>query len=287
MSQQYDPAQQLPPADWYPDPANEGQERYWDGTRWTTRMRPIATPGQPGQTGQVTTTPGFGQPGFAGVTATGQTGYGPQAGSYQPAQGHQQAYQPSYPPQQGYSQYQGAGYYGPTTADGVPLAGWWARVGAAILDSLILTIVAALVMLPFADTLITGFNAWFEDMVLAAQTGASAIPDYTDPQYGLAGPMRTISFINVAISIAYATGMLVWKGGTLGQLAIGLRVARTGQGQQHNGLSIGTALLRNVAYYGLGLISILFLINVLLPLANTKKQALHDMIARTQVVKIR
>ena len=37
----------LPPADWYPDPRDPAQERYWDGTSWTTETRPVgggATP---------------------------------------------------------------------------------------------------------------------------------------------------------------------------------------------------------------------------------------------------
>jgi uncharacterized protein YbjQ (UPF0145 family) len=31
----------LPPADWYPDPRDPAQERYWDGTSWTTETRPV------------------------------------------------------------------------------------------------------------------------------------------------------------------------------------------------------------------------------------------------------
>ncbi|WP_341729993.1 DUF2510 domain-containing protein, partial [Brooklawnia sp.] len=47
MSQQYDPAQQMPPSGWYPDPVDHTQERFWDGTSWTTRQRPPATQQQP------------------------------------------------------------------------------------------------------------------------------------------------------------------------------------------------------------------------------------------------
>ena len=49
MSQQYEPAQQLPPSGWYPDPVDQTQERFWDGTSWTTRQRPQAV--QPQATG--------------------------------------------------------------------------------------------------------------------------------------------------------------------------------------------------------------------------------------------
>ena len=31
----------LPPANWYPDPEVPGQQRYWDGTRWTEQRAPM------------------------------------------------------------------------------------------------------------------------------------------------------------------------------------------------------------------------------------------------------
>ena len=34
----------VPPANWYPDPENPGQQRYWDGTQWTDHRAPAAAP---------------------------------------------------------------------------------------------------------------------------------------------------------------------------------------------------------------------------------------------------
>jgi len=36
------------PAGWYQDGVNAGQERYWDGTRWTDQFRPLGAPVPPG-----------------------------------------------------------------------------------------------------------------------------------------------------------------------------------------------------------------------------------------------
>jgi len=50
-----DPAgepQQGPPAGWYPDPSDSGQQRYWDGRGWTRRVEPdpaeLQAPPSPG-----------------------------------------------------------------------------------------------------------------------------------------------------------------------------------------------------------------------------------------------
>jgi hypothetical protein len=29
----------LPPAGWYPDPAEPGRQRYWEGAHWTANQR--------------------------------------------------------------------------------------------------------------------------------------------------------------------------------------------------------------------------------------------------------
>lgn len=58
----------LPPADWYPDPRDPAQERYWDGTSWTTETRPAGGAASPAPTAVepvVTATPEVEATGFA------------------------------------------------------------------------------------------------------------------------------------------------------------------------------------------------------------------------------
>lgn len=38
---------ELPPAGWYPDPDVPGQQRYWDGVRWSEHTAPVAPPTSP------------------------------------------------------------------------------------------------------------------------------------------------------------------------------------------------------------------------------------------------
>lgn len=249
MSQSNVSNPQLPPVGWYPDPVSPGQERLWDGLRWTDQVR----------------------------------------------QSHQH-HQPMIPPQPGYWQVGPEPYLphtdftptfaGPRTADGVPLAGWWTRLVALVIDSILLGLVTAVVAIPFYDALMTGFEAWFADAMRAVQVGGQ-MPDYLDPRYGLMGPCWSVLILSMAVSFVYSAGLQMWKGGTLGMQALGLRVVPTGRGLAHHGLPLGAALVRNLAYQVLGLVPFVELINGLVPLANPRRQTLHDMAARTQVVKVR
>ncbi len=86
---------------------------------------------------------------------------------------------------------------------------------------------------------------------------------------------------------------LLWRfsSATVGQLICGLRVvpAETGQGLPRLGWS--TVLVRALIWVlpaQLGSYLIIFwLLNCLSPLWNRRRQSLHDLAARTQVVKIR
>lgn len=72
---------EIPPADWYPDPEQPGQLRYWDGTQWTDHRAPgtgapATQPTQPAWGEQPT--PAWGQPApwgaAAPATSTGTNG---------------------------------------------------------------------------------------------------------------------------------------------------------------------------------------------------------------------
>lgn len=49
-------SEQLPPAGWYADPTDAGQQRYWDGTAWTDHVAPAAGGGPTSSGGAGATT---------------------------------------------------------------------------------------------------------------------------------------------------------------------------------------------------------------------------------------
>ncbi|WP_460665987.1 RDD family protein [Kribbella swartbergensis] len=292
------------PAGWYDDPEDQSQQRYWDGNKWTDDRRPRqGPPPYQGQFGQPGGRPQFGQPaqhgqvfggGQPGPTQYGQPG---QAQYGQPGQaqyGHPQQYgQPGQSPypQQPYGQ--GYGYPGQkvrTTPDGQPLSGWWRRVFARIIDGLIVAIVG----LP-----LTGYFYWqyFQvmwDSMEETLDGAAA----GTPQSTFAIPSEAYQWmipavlIGIAVSFVYEYFFLTRKGATPGKMALGIAVRL----RDVAGPPPGSAVAKRFGFYTalslLGaiplvgtLFSFLGLINYLWPLWDDKKQALHDKIAATNVVR--
>ena len=59
----------------------------------------------------------------------------------------------------------------PRTADGVPLAGWWWRVLATVIDGIILSALGAIVLAPIYLRLVRAMSDAFSAIVRAAQAG--------------------------------------------------------------------------------------------------------------------
>ena len=123
------------PSGWYDDPADTSRLRYWDGILWTDRTVPKESPTAGASTIGRTVDP------YAAPGAPGAPGSSVQPPSYPPA------LTPYGQPPAG-RDYGAAPTYqwrpsGPTTPDGVPLAQWWQRLLASILDSIIVQVVGA------------------------------------------------------------------------------------------------------------------------------------------------
>lgn len=139
----------------------------------------------------------------------------------------------------------------PIDALGRPYAGWWRRVGASLIDGLVLLVPGLLVSL------------------LSSSRGVVVLP--------------------LILGFVYQWQMLAAKGQTLGNMALGTAVAdattgakpTSGRAAARAGASVGFELLSSLT---LGLLA---LVDALWPLWDQRNQTLHDKVASTVVVKVK
>jgi uncharacterized RDD family membrane protein YckC len=291
------------PAGWYDDPQNPTQQRYWDGSNWTDQRRAQQGPpphqGQFGQVAQHGQVYGGGQPGPAqfgqpGATQYGQYGGQPHQQQGQPYQQYQQPGQQGYPqPGQGYPP-QGYGYPGqrvPTTPDGQPLSGWWRRVWARVIDSIIVGIIGLPLTGYFYYQYFQVIWDYTRDLMDRATAGEPPPSTFELPSEAYQWMIPAV-LLGMLVSFAYEYLFLTKKGATPGKMALGIKVRlRDVPGNppgsavaKRYGFEIALGLLGAIPLVGT-LFGFIALINYLWPLWDDKKQALHDKIAGTNVVR--
>lgn len=248
--------------------------------------------GQSGQPGQQTGYP-YDQPGQPGQQPTGypygQQPYGQQYG--QQPYGQPQYGQPAY----GYSY----GYQtGPTTADGVRLAGWWARLAAFIIDSILLGIVTGLttasLLAPYSDAV----SRWFEGIASGSTTDlASLLESYPTP-VGVMGFWPALGAILAPMGVWFVYYLLLtrFRGATVGKMLLGLKVVPVDRGRATEPVGWGACAVRallwvlpNISQLALPISFLVFFryLDGLWPVWDRKRQAIHDKAARTQVIRTR
>lgn len=176
------------------------------------------------------------------------------------------------------------------TPDGVPVAGWGWRFLAGIVDLILVEIVATLAALPFITPVIGRVADYLTKSMRDAEHGATTPPP-VPTDLVTSGEQLWITVITAVVGVAYFAIMWRLASATLGQLLCGLRIVPLGQGRQVRQLDWGVSVLRAVLWsvpLAIGSLLLIFtVINVFTPLFQSNRQALHDLAARTQVVKVR
>jgi len=274
---------------WYENPDNPDELRYFDGILWTSNTTPLRTR-RP-------------QPPAAQPTSPQGPQHAPQPGQQPGAPApHQQPYQQ---PGQGSWQHQGQQpgqqYPGPypqrphpsqTVLADVPgqpvLAPYGLRVVAYLVDALIVSFVALVV---------GGWFLWkaiepIVDRIDAAM--ASGDVQAVSAALGEArfGYLALFLGIQLVLMLAYHVVCLVRWGATPGKLLVGISVRRL---DRPGPLDADTAIRRtgfqavaqafgNVPYLSL-LGTVAVVMDLVWPIADTRRQALHDKVAKTIVVR--
>jgi len=158
-----------------------------------------------------------------------------------------------------------------TGAGGWQLAGWWPRVGAQVIDGLIVLAVALALLAPLGLFGAVGLDPGNEGGVLA-----------------WIGAFLLASVVIVAVAMIYAPILMARTNGqTIGRKALGIRVVRV----SGRPITFGHAALREVVVKGgIWILSsatfgALWLVDVLWPLWDEEHRALHDFVTDTRTVK--
>jgi uncharacterized RDD family membrane protein YckC len=147
------------------------------------------------------------------------------------------------------------------------LAGWWRRVGAAVIDGIVIFGIGSILAFLVGTSLFS-----------ADDSGATGL---------IVGLLTFVFFVGIG-SLVYAPVMMGRTNGkTLGRMATGIRVIRA-NGQP---ITVGFAALREVAVKWLliGIVSALtiglvWLVDILWPLWDDENRALHDFVVNTRTV---
>lgn len=144
-------------------------------------------------------------------------------------------------------------------------AGFWRRFVAAFIDGILLSVLEWLVVAVIAVPLILG----------AAAGGAS------EEAVGMALFVAYFlgSLVGLAIGAAYSILLIGWRGQTVGMMALGIKVVRT----DGSPVDYVVALVR---WLGSLLSSLGLCLGYLWIAFHPRKQAWHDMIADTYVIRL-
>ncbi|MCP3975503.1 MAG: RDD family protein [bacterium] len=152
------------------------------------------------------------------------------------------------------------------TPHGRTLASPWARIGARLLDGIIVGIVTAPLVFSEVD-----FGA-------------------TSNAFGTGSFSSTKLIIAALIGIAYEVGMTALKGATLGKMAVGVEIVRQSDGQTP--LGFGTAAQRWLPNaVGLlpgalsGLSGLIGLASLIMVFADDMRRSVYDFVGQTYVVQ--
>lgn len=247
-------------AGWFDDPDDPEQLRYFDGILWTDHVTPRRTHRE--------------SPAPAASSGQGSVGQdAPRLGSPYAA-----------PPLPGaYATYR----TGPRTSDGVPLASYGMRVLAFIVDSVAVALLSGAAGWPFLSQVIGPLQDAIDAALTSGQTtGLDAAINSIDMRaFGL------YTAISLAVTFLYHLLFLVRWSATPGKLLCNISVRRV---EQAGVLDLAAATRRVSFVLMLSALGNLPLIgtmatlvraaDLLWPLRDPRRQALHDKVANTVVV---
>lgn len=249
------------PSGWYDDPQDDDNLRYWDGVMWTEHVASKRSQYQPGPISE-------------------------------PAAGASAQQWAAYQQQQGYAgqapQDRRTGGVEAGTGSDARLAGWWRRVGAMIVDTLLVGLVSLPITLPRISSSSDAIDAWFTQVMAAAEAGTTAplVPESILADLAFVGLVQTVVYIALEVFLLSRWGV------TPGRRLTGIRVRPVGVDEPVP-LAVGLrrTIVKTISNLLSGVpllssVSFMFqMADYLWPLPDKGNQSLHDKVGGTEVVR--
>jgi uncharacterized RDD family membrane protein YckC len=123
---------------------------------------------------------------------------------------------------------------------------------------------------------------YFQECFAVGLAGGSITPVLSDELTAdVNGAILQASLIALAVYLVYEVAFLTRTGATIGKRVVGISVRLRGRAGPP---PMKATLVRSACFFGFQLFSIASLLDVLWPLFDEKKQAIHDVVGATNVV---
>ena len=147
---------------------------------------------------------------------------------------------------------------------GRPMADWWQRLLAFLVDLLVLA---------------------FPDVIIFSVVGGSAVSNGVTSPTSLSPAVWKAFGVALVVTLGYFSFLDGGRSGqTVGKMALGIAVRDSDTGGP---VGAGRGLLRRFFFFATYFGFILFFLNALSPLWDPRRRGWHDKLARTCVVNIR
>ena len=166
--------------------------------------------------------------------------------------------------------------FAPAMAGSVHYAGFWIRFVARLIDGVLLGVAGAIIRIPLfimfgvSSGFGRGFGRGFGGGFGRGDGGFVFLP-------AIMGVLGISIVLSIALAAAYEVYFVSTRGGTLGKLALGLKIVRADGSPVDAGLALG----RWCAHFLSGAI---FMIGYIMAGFDAQKRALHDHICQTRVI---
>jgi uncharacterized RDD family membrane protein YckC len=159
-----------------------------------------------------------------------------------------------------------------------------------VVDSVLVFLIAAVPSIGVYGRLIAKTTAVVQETVRATQVGQPPPPMPTMAEWMSPADQLWLLVVGLAVGMLYHTLFLRFFGATPGKMVCGLRVVPVEHGQYRDKLPWGAVLVRAAIWVvpaAVSYLALVRLLDALMPLWQKRRQALHDLAAKTQVVRIR